>query len=156
VKKGLELGGFALCDIDNPFHWEGIQTPDKATLEAKGQTLLTYYADLWVEQADKFLEFSAYGVVDAYFSKYPFVETICTKTKLHLISRFRSDASLRYLYQGERTDKAGRPQEYAGKIDPKKPDKQYFDIVYEDEKIRIFSVVVYAVALKRKKALFSF
>lgn len=48
VKKGLELGGFAVCDIDNhtAFHWEGLQTPGKAALEAKGQTLLEYYAGL--------------------------------------------------------------------------------------------------------------
>jgi hypothetical protein len=72
MKMGLELGGFAVCDIDNhtALHLVGFQTPSPADLQAQGQTLLDYYANLWVEQAEKLGEFSAYGVVDAYFSKY--------------------------------------------------------------------------------------
>jgi hypothetical protein len=89
MKAGLELGGFAVCDIDNhtALHLEGFQTPSPADLKAKGQNLLDYYGDLWVAQADNLAKFSAYGVLDAYFSKHSFVEKILTKTNMHLISR---------------------------------------------------------------------
>lgn len=155
MKMGLELGGFAVCDIDNhtALHLEGFQTPSPADLKAKGQTLLDYYADLWIAQADKLREFSAYGVVDAYFSKYAYVEKICAQTSMHLISRLRDDANLRYLYQGEVSGKQGRPRQYAGKIDVKKPNEDYFELVEQDAKKKIYGAVVYSVALKRKVKL---
>jgi Transposase DDE domain len=152
MKAGLELGGFAVCDVDNhtALHLEGFQTPSPADLKAKGQTLLDYYGDLWVQEAANLSKFSNYGVVDAYFSKYAFVEKVLTKTNMHLISRLRDDANLRYVYQGEKTGKQGRPKAYAGKVDVKKPDLTYFKIAHEDKKIRIYSAIVYCVALKRK------
>jgi len=155
MKAGLELGGFAVCDIDNhtALHLEGIQTPSHATLKAKGQTLLDYYADLWIEKADSLQKFSCYGVVDAYFSKYSYVEKICTQTDMHLITRLRDDANLRYLYQGKASGKQGRPRQYAGKVIAKKPDTNYFELSYQDEKIRVYGAVVYCVALKRKVKL---
>jgi Transposase DDE domain len=151
VKTGLELGGFAVCDIDNhtALHLTGFQTPSPSDLKAKDQTLLDYYANLWIAQADTLQEFSAYGVVDAYFSKYSYVEKICTKTSMHLISRLRDDANLRYLYRGKGSGKQGRPRQYAGKVDAKKPNKSYFELAYQDDKIRIYGAIVYAVALKR-------
>lgn len=155
MKMGLELGGFAVCDVDNhtAFHLEGFQTPSPSDLKAKEQSLLDYYGDLWVEQADNLTKFSAYGVVDAYFSKYGFVEKVVTKTKMHLISRLRDDADLRYLHEGLPTGKQGRPKQYDGKVNIKKPDLSRFKIAYEDKEIRILSAIVYCVALKRKVKL---
>jgi hypothetical protein len=152
MKDGLELGGFAVCDIDNhvALHLEGFQTPSPSVLKSKGQTLLDYYGDLFVEEADNIAKFSNYVVVDAYFSKHSFVEKVITKTKMHLISRLRDDANLRYLYEGEPTGKQGRPKQYDGKIEVKKPNLAYFKIAHQDEEIRIYSAIVYCVALKRK------
>jgi Transposase DDE domain len=152
MKAGLELGGFAVCDMDNhtALHLEGFQTPSPAGLKAKGQTLLDHCADLWVQQADKLREFSAHGVVDAYFSKYGYVEKICTKTRMHLIPRLRDDADLRYLYQGGVGHEQGRPRQYAGKIDSQKPDENYFELSHQDDKIRVYGAIVHSVALKRK------
>jgi Transposase DDE domain len=151
MKTGLELGGFAVFDIDNhtALHLVGFQTPSPADLKAQGQTLLDYYANLWITQAENLRSFSAYGVVDAYFSRYSYVEKVCSQTDMHLISRLRDDANLRYLYQGESSGKPGRPRQYAGKVDVKNPDKNYFERSYQDDKIRIYGAVVYAVALKR-------
>jgi hypothetical protein len=35
----------------------------------------------------------------------------------HLVSRFRNDVSLKYLYTGPKTGKKGRPKEVDGKVD---------------------------------------
>lgn len=152
MKQGLELGGFAVCDIDNhtALHLEGFQTPSPEFLKEKGQSLLDYYGNLCVSQADNFKHFSNYLVVDAYFSKYNFVEKIVTKTKMNIISRLRDDANLRYLYFGEPTGKRGAKKKYSGKINVKKPDLTYFKIAHQDKEIRIYGAVVYSVALKRK------
>jgi hypothetical protein len=155
MKRGLEFGGFAVCDIDNhtAFHLEGFQTPSPAQLADKGETLLSYYTNLWLREAANLRVFSAYGVVDAYFAKYSFVEPICSQTALHLISRLRDDAVLYYLYTGAATGKAGRPREFSGKIDVKNPDLSYFSCAYQDKELRIYQAVVYAKALKRKVKL---
>ncbi|NJO01282.1 MAG: transposase [Bacteroidia bacterium] len=155
VKAGLELGGFAVCDIDNrtALHLVAYQSPNPSELKTQGQTLLDYYASLWVSEGKNLEKLSAYGCVDAYFAKYNFIEEVCSKTTMHLISRLRDDAHLKYLYQGKASGKPGRPKQYAGKIDIENPDLDYFELAYQDEKIRIYGAVVYAKALKRKVKL---
>jgi hypothetical protein len=72
MKRGLEFGGFAVCDIDNhtAFHLAGFQTPSPAQLAEKGENLLSYYPNLWLRESANLRVFSAYGVVvDAYFAK---------------------------------------------------------------------------------------
>lgn len=57
------------------------------------------------------------------------------KAGFHLVSRFRSNAVLYYLYQGAPTGKKGRPKVYDGKIDTKKPDysrMKKLNICHED------------------------
>lgn len=42
MKQGLELGGFAACDIDNStaLHIEGFQTPSLSDLKKEDKNLL--------------------------------------------------------------------------------------------------------------------
>jgi hypothetical protein len=151
MRQGLELGGFAVCDIDNAtaLHLEGFQTPSLTELKKEDKNLLSYYTDLWIRNAESFEELSGYGCVDAYFSKYHFIENVCTKTNMHIVSRLRDDAHLRYLFRGERTGKRGRPKLYDGKVDVKNPDLNYFKLAYSDEKMRIYEATLNAKALKR-------
>ena len=54
-------------------------------------------------------------VADAYFSTSTFVDGIA-EFGFCLVSRFRDNADLRYLYTGPRTGKRGRPKLIDGKI----------------------------------------
>jgi len=54
-------------------------------------------------------------VADAWFSKRTFVDPIVSMG-MHLISRMRDDADLRYVSKEKPTGKRGRPSKYAGKI----------------------------------------
>lgn len=54
-------------------------------------------------------------VVDAWFSKKPFVEGL-EDIGFHLVSRLRNDAILRYLFIAEPTGKRGRPKKFGEKI----------------------------------------
>ncbi len=87
---------------------------------------------------DKLIQLSRYVVADAYFSVSNFVDGL-EANGFHLVSRFRSDADLMYLYTGERTGKKGRPRRYDGKINFKELD------IDKVEKVDIFNdITLYA------------
>ena len=54
-------------------------------------------------------------VADAYFSKESFVTGV-KELGFNIISRFRDDVNLKYLYRGPKVRKRGRPQKFAGKV----------------------------------------
>lgn len=91
TKWGLEIGGLAAIDIDHHtgFHLDAIQTPN--TLES-GQ-LLKYYSSIIIARKEQLQQISNYIVVDAYFSKAPFVSAM-NKSGFEVVSRLRTDAYL--------------------------------------------------------------
>jgi len=148
AKWGLEIGGIAAIDVDNhtAFHLEAVQTlPDK---ENDKENLCSWYARILKERKELLLAISPVLVCDAWFSKKPFVDAVLSMD-MHMISRLRDDADLRYLYQGGSTGKKGRPKKYAGKIDVHNIDSKFFDFVSEDQDALIHSAVVYSKSLKR-------
>jgi len=150
VKCGLDICGFAVVDVEKKFalHLNAYQTPSAQELSEKGLNILTHYAKLVSENAEKFQEFSIYTVADAYFSKKPVVDTIMS-SGLHFISRLRDDSVLMYKYLGEATGKKGAPKKFNGRIDVKSPDMKYFTEDLCTEEITIYSSQVYSKALKR-------
>ena len=155
AKFGLEIGGIAAIDIQNKtaFHLEAVQTPTYKDIHEKGLTLLTHYADVLVQRKDSLKAISNYLVADAYFSKKPFVDEIVNHADLQVISRFRKDANLMYLYDGPPTGKKGRPKKYAGKVNLKNIDENYFTLITENENSIIYTAIVYSKGLKRNVKL---
>lgn len=145
-KWGLEIGGLAAIDVDNhtAFHLEAIQT-----MTEKDQSLTDWYAKIISERKDVLKTISSYVVADAWFSKKAFVNQVIN-TDMHLVSRLRDDADLQYLYHGKATGKQGRPKKYAGKIDHQNIDKDYFELITNDDDALIYTGVVYSKSLKRK------
>jgi hypothetical protein len=144
-KWGLEIGGIAAIDIDNhtALHLEAVQT-----LKYTEDTLTQWYIDLLNERSDTLTSISQYFVADAWFSKRPFVDGI-TKIGMHLISRLRDDADLRYLCNEEATGKRGRPKKYNGKINISDIDKDYFNLAQQAEGYAMYSAIVYSKSLRR-------
>ena len=142
---GLEIGGLAAVDIDNrtAFHLEAVQT-----LNADGQSLSDWYAGAISERKDTLASISKYLVADAWFSKKSFVDRI-VGSGMHLVSRLRDDADLRYLSEEPPTGKRGRPRKYAGKIVIGDIDKEYFSFVSGDEESTVYAAIVHSKALKR-------
>ena len=68
---------------------------------------------------------------------------------MHLISRLRDDADLKYLCKDPHTGKRGRPRKYDGKIIIKDINKEYFTFISQDEESTVYDAVVYSKALKR-------
>ena len=147
AKWGLEIGGLAVIDLDNhtAFHLEAVQT----LIEDKQATSLTdWYANVIKERKETLSSISQYIVADAWFSKKPFVDQIMAM-EMHLISRLRDDADLKYLYLGPPTGKRGRPSKYTGKVITENIDTNYFELIEQNQEATVYSAVVYSKALKR-------
>jgi len=147
AKWGLEIGGLAAIDLDNhtAFHLEAVQTliQDK---QATG--LIDWYVSVIKERKETLSSISKYLVADAWFSKKPFADQIMA-LDMHLISRLRDDADLKYLYQGPPTGKRGRPCKYAGKIDTENIDANYFELIEQNQGTTVYSAIVWSKSLKQ-------
>lgn len=147
AKWGLEIGGLAAIDLDNhtAFHLEAVQT----LIEDKQATSLTdWYVNVIKERKETLSSISKYLVADAWFSKKPFVDQII-EMDMHMISRLRDDADLKYLYLGAPTGKRGRPSKYAGKVITENIDTNYFELIEQNQEATVYSAIVYSKALKR-------
>ena len=118
VKHGLEILGIGLVDADlkDCVMLRAVQTLCSRELKAMDMTLNQWYIAVLERYAPQLRRMTDVVVADAAFSVKPFVDDL-RGIGFHLVSRFRSDAVLFYLYQGERTGKPGRPKTLDGKID---------------------------------------
>ena len=124
AKKGLEILGVGLIDIDNKdcISLQAVQTPDGQTLESNDINLIEWYLLVLKSMEEKLHKISPYVVADSYFSKISFASGL-KEMDFHLISRFRDDAVLFYPTLEGPTGKRGRPKLYDGKIDMANLDK---------------------------------
>lgn len=150
IKRGLEIGGFAVGDLDNhtAFHLEAIRTPGSATLKTAGLSRNEHYQQLFKERKAVFEQFSRYIVADGYFGTRPFVDTVCS-LGLHLLSCLRTNVCLHYRYDGPKKSGKGRNRIKGEKIDLTKPDAKRLPIIFEDADVRLRSAVVYVKSLRR-------
>jgi hypothetical protein len=145
VKHGLELAALSLVDVTNhtAFHYHATQT-----VLAEKQTLLAFYSQLLVQQAAELLLLSDYLAVDAYFAKYEFIQAV-SQSGLKVITRLRNDAALWYPYLGPKRCGKGRPQQYAGKVDVRKLEQQYFRPCIQEADWTAYEACLYSKSLKR-------
>lgn len=88
---------------------------------------------------------------DGFYAKRRFVNG-ALEAGFHTISKLRKDANLRYLYEPPKRQhkKRGRPRLYGNKINLDSIDLSKFSCHAIDERIRLYSGIVYSVSLKRK------
>lgn len=151
AKWGLELCGFAVVDVltNTAYHLKAWQTPPGEKLKEQDSNLLSHYGSLVAKHAEHWLNFSKYLLADAYFSKKPFVDQVL-QSDMHLISRLRDDADLKYLYTGAEKTGKGRPKTFDGKVDVKNPRMEYFIPEETTDDYQVLSAQVYCKAFKRK------
>lgn len=124
VKHGLEVLGIGLIDADirDCMMLRAVQTLNAKELEAKNLTLPQWYISVLRKYRDELLKITNIMVADAAFSNKPFVDGL-GEIGFQLVSRFRTNSVLFYLYDGPRTGKKGRPKKYDGQIDFANHDK---------------------------------
>ena len=155
VKHGLEIMGIGLIDIDTKdcMMLRAHQSLNNKELSLRNKTMVDFYISVIKRYRKELIKVTDIVVADAYFSTSTFVDGIA-EFGFHLVSRFRDNADLRYLYTGPRTGKRGRPKLIDGKINYEKLD--YFRM----EKLHIeglegkaYTLLAYSKAMKRKVRL---
>lgn len=148
---GLEVGCLAFVDVLNgtALHALAKQTPSPTELSKKRETLTDHYRNVIAEKLTKILAITKYLAVDGYFMKKDFILPL-VKQGLHIITKARSDANLKYIFKGEQSSGRGRKKLYEGKIDIGNIDKRRIPKKYQDDKVTVYGAVVYCVQLKRK------
>jgi hypothetical protein len=150
VKRGLEIGGFAVADLTNhtAFHLEASLTPCAKSLKEQGKTLMGHYVGLVVKQRDTIREFGNLLVVDGYFSVFTFVNPVAQGLGIHLVSCLRGNAVLHYL-PDPAVKKRGRPRKKGERLDWQKVDETKLPLIHTDTEKRIRAGKIYVKSLKR-------
>jgi len=91
---------------------------------------------------------SKYLVVDAYFSRNPFMNKVCG-VGLEVVTRLRDDANLVYPYVGPHPKRKGAKTKHLGKFDPLNLDEAYFTCCIEEEDFKLYEATLYSHSLKR-------
>lgn len=148
--KGLEISCLSIVDAwaGTAMSLEAVQTPSKEVLKAKKQNLISHYAGIISKQVPQLKLMVKYLVADGYFMKHDFIVPLL-KEGLHVITKMRPDADLRYTYSGPKQSRRGRPKLYDGKVDCNNIDKRRIKKFYEDQQAAYYSGIVYCMALKQ-------
>jgi len=148
--KGLEISCLSIVDVKagTAMLLEAVQTPSKEVLQSKKQNLISHYVSIIKKQMPTLKPMVKYLVADGYFMKHDFIAPLL-KEGLHIITKMRPDANLRYAYNGPRQNGRGRPKAYDGKVDCSNVDKRRIRKFAEDEQVLYYSGIVYCMALKQ-------
>ena len=156
AEKGLEAGVLAIIDVGDrmAYHIEATQTevkaadPDAAAAEDGNKGTMEQYAHMITSHTALLQSYSKVIVVDGYFMKKGFIDTLTTEG-FQVVTKGRRDADLKYLYHGKYSGN-GRPRQFSGKVNLNHIDKRRWKQCYQDEEITAYEVVVYSASLKCK------
>jgi hypothetical protein len=104
--------------------------------------LLDYYVHQLSEQKEQLLKVSDLLVVDAYFSRKPFVEGALANG-FCLVSKLAKNAVLKYPHLGPHPKRRGRKTKYAGKVDVLNPSEEHSTPCLQDEDMMAYEGKVY-------------
>jgi hypothetical protein len=154
VKRGIEIGSLAIVDIPNAtaFSLDAVQTPLFPKNMNREDNSIDHHLGVILKRIVEAKKLNIeYLAVDGYFAKAKFVNGITENSHLEVISKFRSDANLRYTYLGPKHTGRGRPKLYGGKVNTNFIDRRRIRYCFDiDENTSVFSGIVYSISLKRK------
>lgn len=125
-KKGLEISLLSLIDVQKAKAWtlDVVQTPSQLSAkqgDKKQYTRIDFYLEQILDLLPQ-LQYIRYIVADGFYAKKKVFQMFASCNK-HLITKFRPDANLRFLFKGKHPKgKRGPKTKYAGKVNWKKLD----------------------------------
>ena len=155
VKHGVEIMGLWLIDIDthNCMMLRAHLTPGNFELKKRNMTLADHYIAVIKRYQQGTAETVSYHCCRCILLHSHVLRGL-HQHGFQLVSRFRDNAHLCYLYEGERTGKRGRPKMIDGKIDLKKLDMSRMLPIFVDGLPGIaYTLIAYSKALKCKVRL---
>lgn len=154
-ERGLEISVVAVVDVTQKGAYVAAVTQTPATPELKKEQADATRLDHAIEQmraARPLLpEVIKYLAADGWYAKQKYVGAVIAEG-LHVVTKLRSDANMRFRYRGQRTGKQGRPKTYDGKVDWQ--DLSRFDKVDAseldaDQDVEIYTAELYHATIKR-------
>ncbi len=118
TEKGLEISTLAWLDLTGncAYCLSVEQTPASAQTSDPAATRMDVYLDQLSRVVKGHeLSFLRYVITDGAYSKQKFVTGVLD-LGMHQIGKLRTDANMRYLYQGPKRPGRGRPKTYDGKV----------------------------------------
>lgn len=152
ARRGLELSVIALVDVQAKcaYTLSARQTPALPKTDdtsSKKERRMSHYIKQLSEAASFFPKNLRYIAADGAYARTEFFQAAC-KISLHVVTRLRSDANLRYLYQGPQKRRSGRKKRYDGKVDLK--DVSRMDFVGELQPgIKLYTALVNSPHMKQ-------
>jgi hypothetical protein len=156
--KGLEISNFVIVDVNDKtaYTLKVEQVPPSNDEENAIDFFLSQLRSL--KEANLTIPLPKNLTVDGFYAKQRFVDG-ATGFGFTVISKLRKDANLKYLYEEtqdpgnpafRRKRLPGRPRKFAGKINLKSPDFSKLPLAAKiNDRLCLYSAVVYSVALKR-------
>lgn len=146
AEKGLEISTLALVDTNynTAYHLSSRQTPP---LDPLKETRMDEYLKHLQQDASALPAGVRYVLADGYYSKTKFINGV-RKLDLHLISKLRHDAHLRWLYNGPQKPR-GRPKQYDGKVHFQLHPEDRLENMGEIEGTPLYTAVVNSVHFKQ-------
>jgi Transposase DDE domain len=145
AQRGLELSLLSLIDLERHTAYALSATQTAPALK-ESETRIDFYLQHLREARPHVPQQVTYGVFDGSFAKGKFVDGVCS-LNLHLISKLRHDARVRYLYEGAQK-KRGRRRRFDGKLSL--GDLRRFESVGTvDECRHLYTAVVNSISLQR-------
>lgn len=120
VERGLEISTLALVDLTQKGAYVVAveQTPATAALKKSGAD--STRIDLALQQIQTTQPHLPaqvrYVAADGYYAKKKYVDGV-VQLGLHVVTKLRNDADMRFRYAGKATGQPGRPKVYDGKVD---------------------------------------
>jgi hypothetical protein len=150
-EKCVEFSELALVDVtyNTAYHLSTLQTPDTdtiATLLGADGSRIDWYLVHLRQDMGLFPRGVTHLAADGAYAKQKFVDGVC-EWDLHLISKLRHDANLRYVYSGPRQKRRGAPKRYDGKVNFH--DLSRLAPIPMSETVTLYTGVVNSVSLKR-------
>lgn len=150
-ERGLEVSLISIVDLskNQSFALSAEQTPSSPELKnaEKQESRIDFYLEHLQRTVPHIPKDVKYGLFDGFYAKLKFVNGV-VDLGFEVVSKLRSDANLRYIFEGEQK-KRGRRRKYTGKVSF--DDLSQFEKVDLDEKhLTLYTLVLWSVSLKRK------
>lgn len=153
--RGLEISVVAVVDVTQKGAYVAAVAQTPATPELKKEQADATRLDHAIEQmraARPLLpEVVKYLAADGWYAKQKYVDAVVAEG-LHVVTKLRSDANMRFRYTGQRTGKQGRPKTYDGKVDWQnlsRFDKVDASELDAGEGVEIYTAELYHATIKR-------
>lgn len=154
AERGLEISTLAVVDVTTncAYTLAVAQTPPGEELAQadKEPSRVDFYLAQLGQHRHLLPVAVTYLAADGFYAKQKYVEGVLA-CDLHLITKLRADADLRYLYTGPRQKRRGRPKLYDGKVNFSDLGRfEHLGTVQEAEHLHLYTAVLYHVRLKRR------